>query len=95
MQAAIELTEKDALGTHISEELGMNEISKSNPIKAALTSGTAFTVEGVLPLLIILFSPIKGLEYWLYGFTTVFLIILGIIAAKIGGSSLKKLFYEL
>lgn len=90
MQVAIELTEKDALGTHIREELGINEISKANPIQAALASGMAFTVGGVLPLLVILFSPIKGLEYWLYGFTTIFLIILGIIAAKTGGSSIKK-----
>jgi len=90
MQAAIELTEKDALGTHIREELGINEISKANPIQAALASGSAFTIGGVLPLLVILFVPVKGLEYWLYGFTTFFLIILGTIAAKTGGSSIKK-----
>lgn len=30
------------------------------------------------------------MEYWLYGFTTIFLIVLGAIAAKIGGSSIKK-----
>ncbi len=89
-QVAIELTEKDALGTHIREELGINEISKANPIQAALASGTAFTVGGILPLFVILFAPIKGMEYWLYGFTTIFLIILGTISAKTGGSSLKK-----
>ena len=90
MQVAIELTEKDALGTHIRDELGINEISKANPIQAALASGAAFSVGGVLPLLVILFAPIKGLEYWLYGFTIVFLLILGIIASKTGGSSVKK-----
>ena len=35
-------------------------------------------------------SPVKGMEYWLYGFTIIFLIILGAIAAKIGGSSITK-----
>jgi VIT1/CCC1 family predicted Fe2+/Mn2+ transporter len=30
------------------------------------------------------------MEYWLYGFTTIFLIILGAIAAKTGGSSIQK-----
>ena len=90
MQVAIEMTDKDALGTHIREELGINEISKANPIQAALASGTAFTVGGVLPLLVILFAPVRGMEYWLYGFTTIFLIILGTIAAKTGGSSVKK-----
>jgi VIT1/CCC1 family predicted Fe2+/Mn2+ transporter len=89
-QVAIELTEKDALGTHIRDELGINEISKAKPIQAALASGAAFSVGGVLPLLVILFAPIHQMEYLLYGFTTVFLIILGTIAAKTGGSSIKK-----
>jgi VIT1/CCC1 family predicted Fe2+/Mn2+ transporter len=90
MQVAIELTEKDALGAHIRDELGINEISQANPIQAALASGAAFTVGGILPLLVILFSPIRGMEYWLYGFTIIFLIILGTIAAKTGGSNIPK-----
>jgi vacuolar iron transporter family protein len=90
MQVAIELTEKDALSAHIRDELGINEISQANPIQAAMASGAAFTVGGILPLLVILFAPIKGMEYWLYGFTIIFLIILGAIAAKTGGSSISK-----
>ena len=90
MQVAIELTEKDALGTHIRDELGINEISQANPIQAALASGLAFTVGGVLPLLVILFAPVIKMEYWLYESTIVFLIILGTMAAKTGGSSIQK-----
>ena len=90
MQVAIELTDKDALGTHIRDELGINEISQANPIQAALSSGAAFTIGGVLPLFVILFAPLKGMEYWLYGFTSIFLIVLGIAAAKTGGSSINK-----
>jgi VIT1/CCC1 family predicted Fe2+/Mn2+ transporter len=89
-QVATELTAKDALGTHVREELGINEFSQANPIQAALASGASFTVGGVLPLLVILFTPLKGMEYWLYGFTTIFLIILGATSAKTGGSSVKK-----
>ncbi|MPT34476.1 MAG: VIT family protein [Flavobacterium sp.] len=90
MLVAIEMTESDALGTHIRDELGINEISKAKPIQAALASGAAFTVGGLLPLLVILFAPVKGMEYWLYGFTIVFLMILGTTAAKTGGSSALK-----
>lgn len=90
MQVAIELTQKDALATHIRDELGINEISQANPIQAALASGASFTVGGILPLLVVLFAPIKGLEYWLYGFTIIFLIILGATSAKTGGSSISK-----
>lgn len=90
LQVAIELTEKDGLATHIRDELGINEISQAKPIQAAFASGTSFTIGGLLPLLIILFLPIKGMEYWLYGFTILFLIILGGISAKTGGSSIQK-----
>lgn len=90
MEVAIELTEVDALGAHIRDELGINEISQANPIQAALASGAAFTVGGVLPLFVVLFAPITGMEYWLYGFTTLFLIVLGATASKTGGSAIFK-----
>jgi len=90
MQVAVELTEQDALGTHVRDELGINEISQANPIQAALASGASFTVGGILPLMVILFAPVKGMEYWLYGFTIVFLIILGATSAKTGGASILK-----
>lgn len=89
-KVAIELTENDALGAHVRDELGINEISQAKPFQAAMASGTAFTVGGVLPLLVALFSPVSTMEYWLYGFTLVFLIILGITSAKTGGSSIPK-----
>jgi len=90
LQVAIELTEKDALSAHIRDELGINEISQANPIQAALASGASFLVGGLLPMLTVLFAPIKGMEYWLYGSTTIFLILLGATAAKTGGSNSAK-----
>lgn len=87
---AQELSEKDALGAHIRDELGINEISQAKPIQAAFASGAAFTVGGILPLIVTLFLPIKSMEYSLYGFALFFLIILGAMAAKTGGSSISK-----
>ncbi|TYP97480.1 VIT1/CCC1 family predicted Fe2+/Mn2+ transporter [Tenacibaculum adriaticum] len=87
---AKELTEYDALGTHIRDELGINEISQAKPIQAAFASGAAFTVGGILPFLVTLFLPIKNMEYFLYGFSLFFLIILGVLAAKTGGSNIGK-----
>lgn len=87
---AKELTEKDALGAHIRDELGINEISQAKPIQAAFASGAAFTIGGVLPLLVSIFLPLKNLEYFLYAFAIFFLIILGGLAAKTGGSSIGK-----
>ena len=74
---AKEFTEHDVLAAHVRDELGINEISQAKPIQAALTSGASFTVGGILPLLVALFLPLQNMEYYLYGFSNVFLIILG------------------
>lgn len=90
LQVAKELTEFDALGTHVRDELGINEISQANPIQAAFASGAAFTVGGLLPLLVTLFATISSMVYFLYGFTIVFLVILGAVSARTGGSSVVR-----
>ena len=90
LQVAREMTAHDALAAHIRDELGINEISQANPIQAALASCAAFTIGGLLPALVVLLAPIRGLEYWIYGLTMTFLIILGSLSAKIGGSSMRK-----
>lgn len=90
LTVAQELTQYDALGAHMRDELGLHEITQANPIQAALASGASFTLGGVLPLLVTLFLPLKNMEYTLYGFAIIFLIILGALAAKTGGSSVKK-----
>ncbi|WP_166966698.1 VIT1/CCC1 transporter family protein [Yeosuana marina] len=90
MLVAKEFTENDALAAHIRDELGINEISQAKPIQAAFASGLAFTFGGVLPLLVVIFFPVKSLEYFLYGFAIIFLSLLGALAAKTGGSSITK-----
>ncbi|MBL0330862.1 MAG: VIT family protein [Bacteroidetes bacterium] len=90
LTVAKELTAHDALGAHMRDELGLNEITQANPIQAAFASGASFTVGGLLPVLVTLFLPLKNMEYFLYGFAIVFLIVLGAMAAKTGGSGVKK-----
>jgi VIT1/CCC1 family predicted Fe2+/Mn2+ transporter len=90
MIVALELTAHDALGAHVRDELGINEVSQAKPLQAAWTSGAAFSTGGLLPLLVALFMPVANMEYYLYGFAIFFLIILGVLSAKAGGSSIKK-----
>lgn len=90
LTVAKELTEKDALEAHVRDELGINEVSKAKPMQAALASGASFTVGGILPFLVVFFLPLKSMEYYLYGFAIFFLVILGALAAKTGGSSIIK-----
>jgi VIT1/CCC1 family predicted Fe2+/Mn2+ transporter len=90
LTVAKELTAHDALGAHVRDELGINEISQAKPIQAALASGAAFTFGGILPFMVTLFLPLKSMEYSLYGSALFFLIILGGLAAKTGGSNVIK-----
>ena len=89
-QVAKELMEKDALGAHVRDELGINEMSQANPIQAALASLASFLAGGVLPLLVVLFAPLSNMVYSLYAFTIVALAILGAVSAKTGGSKIKN-----
>lgn len=90
MQVAKELTEFDALGSHVRDELGINEISQANPIQAAFASGAAFTLGGGLPFIVTLFCPLEYMEYTLYGSSILFLVLLGGVAAKTGGAGILK-----
>ena len=76
--------------SYTRRELGVNEISEARPTQAALASGAAFIVGGPMPILVVLLFPFAGLAYWLYELTTFFLMVLGIVAAKTGGSKVWK-----
>ena len=90
MLVAKELTEHDPLAAHVRDELGITDVNQANPVQAALASGGAFTAGGILPLLVVLFAPIGNMEYYLYGFTIISLVVLGAVSAKTGGSSISK-----
>ncbi len=90
LKVANELTEHDALGAHVRDELGLNDMNQAKPIQAALASGASFTVGGLLPMLVTLFMPLKNLEYSLYAFSIFFLMVLGALAAYTGGSGIGK-----
>lgn len=87
---AQEMTEIDALAAHVREELGINEMSRANPMQAAFASGSAFLAGGALPLLVVVFFPVRSMELYLYIFSLISLILLGIIAAKTGGSKIWR-----
>lgn len=87
---AKEFTENNALAAHVRDELGINEMNQANPIQAAFASGAAFTIGGLLPFLVTLVLPLKTMEYSIYGFAIIFLMMLGAVSAKAGGSSMMK-----
>ncbi len=88
LQVAKELTEHDALGAHAHDELGINEITQAKPLQAAIASFGAFALGALLPFAVSFLAPIKEMVYFQYGFSIIFLMILGAISAKTGGSKI-------
>ena len=90
MQVALELTKHNKLEAHARDELGINKSTRAKPLQAAFASGSSFIAGGVLPLLVSLFAPINYMIIYQYSFAIIFLALLGIVAAKAGGSSIAK-----
>jgi VIT1/CCC1 family predicted Fe2+/Mn2+ transporter len=53
---ALQLTERDALGSHARDELGISETVTAHPVQAALVSALPIAVGAVLPLIVALLS---------------------------------------
>lgn len=90
MQVAVQLTAKDALGTHARDELGINEITQAKPLQAAAASALSFVAGGVLPLIVAITAPLTQMVYLQYGFAILFLALSAYVAAKAGGSHIGK-----
>jgi len=94
-EVATKLMDHDALGAHLRDELGIHERTNAQPLMAAITSAITFTLGAALPLLVAYIATI-------YAFLTsqlvqsialsslVFLALLGVMAAKVGGASALK-----
>ena len=90
LEVAKELTAHNALEAHARDELGIHEMTASNPLQAAFASAAAFIFGGSLPVLVAIFGLPENMIYLQYGFSVVFLALLGGIAAKTGGSNILK-----
>ena len=89
-EVAKQLMEHDAIGSHARDELGITERAVARPIQAALASAAAFSVGAGLPLLMVYTSSESLLIYVVPVASLIFLVSLGIIAAKVGGASILK-----
>lgn len=90
IQVAEQLTAHNALEAHARDELGISDITKAKPLQAALASGASFIFGGALPVAAALLAPVEQMVYIQYIVALLFLIILGTIAAKTGGSNIWK-----
>jgi VIT1/CCC1 family predicted Fe2+/Mn2+ transporter len=89
-QVAEQLMERDALGAHAREELGMSDFTRARPLQAALASAAAFAAGAVLPVVLVWLVPIAALSWWITGSTLLLLAALGAAAARMGGAPLVR-----
>ncbi len=85
---ATQLMAHDSLGAHARDELGISDTLAAKPVQAALASAGTFAVGAGLPLLMVLMLPASLLTWGVAGSSLVFLALLGLLAARAGGSSL-------
>ena len=87
-QVATQLMNHDALGAHRRDELGISDASAAKPIQAAIASAGSFAVGAVLPVLVVLIVPGSASMWAVAGSSLVFLVLLGVLAARAGGAPL-------
>lgn len=85
-QVARELTDKDALGAHLRDEIGITDLSPPAPVQAAVVSALTFAVGAAAPLLVAGFAPLAGVIWWVGGATILALAVLGALGAQAGGA---------
>jgi VIT1/CCC1 family predicted Fe2+/Mn2+ transporter len=90
IQVAEQLTAHDALGAHARDELGIQETTRARPIQAAVASAASFAVGAALPALLAALVPPRGLALSVVGVTLGLLLVLGGLAARLGGASLIR-----
>jgi VIT1/CCC1 family predicted Fe2+/Mn2+ transporter len=89
-QVAIQLTERDALGAHYRDELGISDTVKARPIQAALVSALTFALGAVVPLIVVLVSPESRIVPVVAVSTIVGLAVLGGLGASAGGAGVLR-----
>jgi VIT1/CCC1 family predicted Fe2+/Mn2+ transporter len=88
-QVARDLTDRDALGAHARDELGLSDVLSARPGQAAFASAASFAVGAVLPLAVAVFAPSGGSPAIAAG-SLVSLFALGALSATIGGAPVAR-----
>jgi vacuolar iron transporter family protein len=84
---ATQLMEKDALGAHARDELGISEVTQARPIQAALTSAGTFTAGAAVPIIVALLVPVSTMIWLVALASLIALAALGATGAWIGNAA--------
>lgn len=90
VQVADQLMSTDALGAHARDELGIHVSTQARPIQAAVASATCFAVGATPPALLAAVLPDRMLTVGVVGVSLGLLLVLGGVAARLGGASTTR-----
>lgn len=85
-KVAVQLSERDRLGAHLRDELGIIPETRAQPLQAAAVSALSFVVFGALPLASLSLSPSSARIAVMAGASLVSLCVLGALGAHFGGA---------
>ncbi|HEX5032579.1 MAG TPA: VIT family protein [Candidatus Eisenbacteria bacterium] len=89
-QVAGELMSKDALAAHARDELGITDMTRARPLQAALASAASFAAGALPPVLLGAAVPLSTLTVAVGAVSLVLLVMLGALAASLGGAPLAR-----
>lgn len=90
VQVADQLMTHDALGSHARDELGIQDTTRARPIQAAVASAASFAVGAAPPVLLAAVLPAGVLTLGVVGVTLGLLVVLGGVAAHLGGAPRRR-----
>jgi VIT1/CCC1 family predicted Fe2+/Mn2+ transporter len=85
-EVAVALTEHDALGSHLRDELGIDGESLAKPFQAAWSSAVSFAIGATVPLVAASIAAKSTRIVAVIGVALVSLILLGFVGASVGGA---------
>jgi len=89
-QVADQLMAHDALGAHARDELGIHELTRARPLQAAIASAASFAVGAAPPAILAAVLPASIVSLGVTVVTMTMLIVLGAVAAQLGGASMLR-----
>ena len=89
-EVAEQLTEADALGAHLRDEIGLTDLSPPRPLLAAIVSALTFAAGASVPLGVSAIAPLGSLQIWVGVATLLALGALGALGAQAGGAPRRR-----
>jgi VIT1/CCC1 family predicted Fe2+/Mn2+ transporter len=89
-KVATQLTAHDKLGSHLRDELGIQQHALARPFQAAWISAVSFALFAMLPILGLLIAPASLRIVSIAGITLISLAALGGLGGRLGGASVVR-----